>query len=139
MKTWRHLADFLTAHGTAAMIGVHDVKGSAPREAGARMVVRPDGAFHGTIGGGQLEIKMLGIAAEMLASGRSEARLLDQALGPDLGQCCGGRVKILIETFDKRDLSQAKQFATAETHGLFTLECRLEEGRAGRGKLGPRA
>ncbi len=132
MKTWRHLAEFLTAHGAAAMIGVHDVKGSAPREAGARMVVRPDGAFHGTIGGGQLEIKMLGIAAEMLASGPSEARLLDQALGPDLGQCCGGRVKILIETFDKHDLAQVRQFATAEAHGLFALECRLEEGRVKR-------
>ncbi len=60
VKTWRHLAEFLAAHGAAALIGVHDVKGSAPREAGARMVVRPDGAFHGTIGGGQLEMKMLG-------------------------------------------------------------------------------
>ena len=59
VKTWRQLAEFLAAHGAAALIGVHDVKGSAPREAGARMVVRPDGAFHGTIGGGQLEMKML--------------------------------------------------------------------------------
>ena len=68
------------------------------------MVVRPDGAFHGTIGGGQLEFRMLDIAREMLAAGRGPARIVDQALGPDLGQCCGGRVKILIETFDAADL-----------------------------------
>ena len=49
--------NFVARHGAAALIGVHDVKGSAPREAGARMVVRPDGAFHGTIGGGQLEMQ----------------------------------------------------------------------------------
>ena len=48
---------------------------------------------------------MLDIAREMLAAGRGPARFVDQALGPDLGQCCGGRVKILIETFDSRDLA----------------------------------
>jgi xanthine dehydrogenase accessory factor len=132
VKTWRHLADFLTAHEAAALISVHDVKGSAPREAGACMVVRSDGAFHGTIGGGQLEMKMLSIAGEMLSKGRAEARMVDQALGPDLGQCCGGRVKILIETFDKRDLPQVKLFASAELVGTFVLECRLDDGRVRR-------
>ena len=132
MRTWRQLADILAAHKSAALIGVHDVKGSAPREAGARMVVRPDGAFHGSIGGGQLELKMLGIAREMLASGEAEARLIDQALGPDLGQCCGGRVKILVETFDARDLAQVKRLAALEDKGVFVLECRLNDGRVAR-------
>ncbi|KAB0264803.1 xanthine dehydrogenase accessory protein XdhC [Microvirga brassicacearum] len=132
MKIWRHLADFLTAHGAAAMISVHDVKGSAPREAGARMAVRPDGAFHGTIGGGQLEMKMLAIAGEMFGQRQFEARMVDQALGPDLGQCCGGRVKILIETFDTHDLAQVKRFAAAEDKGIFVLECRLDHGRVRR-------
>jgi xanthine dehydrogenase accessory factor len=132
VRTWRQLADILAAHRSAALIGVHDVKGSAPREAGARMVVRPDGAFHGSIGGGQLEMKMLRVAREMLASGRTEARLIDQALGPDLGQCCGGRVKILIETFDARDLALAKRLAALEDKGVFVLECRLDGGRVAR-------
>ena len=64
MRVWRQLTDFVTRHGRAALITVHDVKGSAPREVGARMAVRPDGAFHGTIGGGQLEFRMLDIARE---------------------------------------------------------------------------
>ncbi|MGO4388830.1 xanthine dehydrogenase accessory protein XdhC [Microvirga sp. 2YAF29] len=133
MRAWRQLTDLITRHGAAALITVHDVKGSAPREAGARMVVRPDGAFHGTIGGGQLEFLMLDIAREMLARGRGPARIIDQALGPDLGQCCGGRVKILIETFDKRDLPDIAPLNAAEDKGgLFDVECRMENDRVRR-------
>jgi xanthine dehydrogenase accessory factor len=97
---------------------VHAVKGSAPREVGARMVVRPDGAFHGTIGGGRLEWDMLAKAREALAQGRGPARFVDQALGPDLGQCCGGRVTILIETFDGRDRAELDALARAEGEGV---------------------
>lgn len=133
MRVWRQLADFVARHGSAALISVHDVKGSAPREIGARMVVRSDGAFHGTIGGGQLEFRMLDIAREMLGAGRGPARIVDQALGPDLGQCCGGRVKILIETFDTRDMEDLAPLVAAEAEGrLFELECRLEDGRVRR-------
>jgi xanthine dehydrogenase accessory factor len=133
VRVWRQLTDFVTRHGAAALVTVHDVKGSAPREAGAHMVVRPDGAFHGTIGGGQLEFRMLDIAREMLAAGRGPARIVDQALGPDLGQCCGGRVKILIETFDERDMEDLVPLAEAEAEGgLFEVECRMEEGRVRR-------
>jgi xanthine dehydrogenase accessory factor len=97
------------------------------------MAVRPDGAFHGTIGGGQLEFLMLDIAREMLTAGRGPARLVDQALGPDLGQCCGGRVKILIETYDKRDLDDIAPFVEMESTGrLFEVECRMEGGRVRR-------
>jgi xanthine dehydrogenase accessory factor len=133
VRVWRQLADFVQRHGAAALITVHDVKGSAPREVGACMVVRPDGAFHGTIGGGQLEFRMLDIAREMLGAGRGPARIVDQALGPDLGQCCGGRVKILIETFDSRDMEDLTPLVTAEAEGrLFELECRMEDGRVKR-------
>jgi xanthine dehydrogenase accessory factor len=100
---WRRLADMVTDHGAAALVTVQSVQGSTPREAGARMIVRPDGAFHGSIGGGQLEWQALAAAREALSAGRGPARLVDKVLGPDLGQCCGGRVTLLIETFDSRD------------------------------------
>lgn len=133
MRVWRQLTEFIARHGAAALISVHDVKGSAPREVGAHMVVRPDGAFHGTIGGGQLEFLMLDVAREMLGRGRGPARIVDQALGPDLGQCCGGRVKILIETFDGRDLDDIAPLAAAEDKGgRFDVECRMEDGRVRR-------
>jgi len=133
VRVWRQLTEFVRQYGAAALISVHDVKGSAPREKDARMVVRPDGAFHGTIGGGQLEFLMLDIAREMLKQGRGPARIVDQALGPDLGQCCGGRVKVLIETFDGRDLPDIAPLVEAESKGrLFEVECRMEEGRVRR-------
>jgi xanthine dehydrogenase accessory factor len=129
VKVWRQLAELVAKHDAAALITVHEVKGSAPREVGARMVVRPDGAFHGTIGGGQLEFRMLDIACGMLREGRRPARIVDQALGPDLGQCCGGRVKILIETFDRQDLETIEPLVDAEAEGVFEVECRFDQGR----------
>ena len=55
MKPWATIADALTQHGRCAMVTVAGTQGSAPREAGARMIVMPDGGFRGTIGGGALE------------------------------------------------------------------------------------
>ena len=132
MIAWRRLADMVSGHGAAALVSVHAVKGSAPREAGARMLVRPDGAFHGTIGGGQLEWQMLTLAREALARGRGPARFVDQALGPDLGQCCGGRVTLLIETFDRRDLPDLEALARAVAEGAGEVEAWMEDGRVRR-------
>jgi xanthine dehydrogenase accessory factor len=129
---WRHLAEIVAGHGAAALVSVHAVKGSAPREAGARMVVRPDGAFHGTIGGGQLEWQALDWAREDLTRPGSRARFVEQALGPDLGQCCGGRVTLLIETFWASDLHELTVLAQAEAGGLFEVACQLENGRVRR-------
>jgi xanthine dehydrogenase accessory factor len=119
-------------HGAAALVSLKEARGSTPREAGARMVVRPDGAFHGTIGGGQLEWQMLGEARAALAAGRGPARRVTQALGPDLGQCCGGHVTVLIETFDRRDEVELAALAERETSGSFAVTCRIEAGRVRR-------
>jgi xanthine dehydrogenase accessory factor len=122
----------VAAHGRAALVTVHRVKGSVPREAGARMIVRADGALHGTIGGGQLEWQMLALARDALARGRGPARFVDQALGPDLGQCCGGRVTVLVETFDPGDAVELEGLAQAETAGMVEVDSWLEEGRVRR-------
>ena len=84
MRVWAALGDCVRSTGD----------GSAPREAGARMAVGADGGFFGTIGGGTLEWRAIAEAQRMLAgqSADSTFRLLSFALGPELGQCCGGRV-----------------------------------------------
>ena len=64
------------------------------------MVVLPDGGFHGTIGGGTLEWRALAEAQRALQSGGDRARWIRQSLGPELGQCCGGRVTLLVEVID---------------------------------------
>ncbi len=128
MIVWGRLAGLLRAHGAAALVAVHEARGSAPREAGARMVVRPDGAFHGTIGGGRLEWEALAAARAALSAGRGPARFLDQALGPDLGQCCGGHVRLLVETFGREDLAEVEALAGLEAAGPFEARCALGAG-----------
>jgi xanthine dehydrogenase accessory factor len=113
----------LEAQGSCALVSVTRAEGSVPREEGARMLVTRDG-FHGTIGGGTLEWKALAEAQRLLGKPR-QVKMLSQSLGPDLGQCCGGRVTLAIESFDTSSLAQAKDLAAREVQGPFTLSDRL--------------
>ena len=77
------------------MVEVARAKGSTPREAGAYMLVSPT-AIHGTIGGGQLEFMAIDQARQILADPKGLPNcMLDIPLGPEIGQCCGGRVEVL--------------------------------------------
>lgn len=103
---WASAAAHLAQQGDAyVLITVLRVTGSAPRDAGTKMVVsnnvgigRATGVV-GTIGGGHLEHLAIQQARRMLARGGSEQHLEEYPLGAKLGQCCGGRVSILYETF----------------------------------------
>src|SRR5881392_2314507 len=98
MSVWPTIERFIAEHGAAVLVTLAECRGSSPREAGARMVVRPDGGFTGTIGGGALEWIALAEAQAMLARpGDAPFRWIDRALGPDLGQCCGGHVTVTME------------------------------------------
>jgi len=97
------LRDAVARHGRVARVVIAQVRGSAPREVGAAMLVWPGGQS-GTIGGGTLEYQATAAALAMLADGKA-ARLSQHALGPDLGQCCGGAVHLLTEIYDDVRLS----------------------------------
>lgn len=99
------LARAVAAHGRVARVVVAEVAGSTPREVGAAMLVWAGGQA-GTIGGGTLEYE----AARRALTGAGLSR---HALGPDLGQCCGGRVTLLTEIFD------AEAVAAVPEGGLF--------------------
>ncbi|WP_374635419.1 xanthine dehydrogenase accessory protein XdhC [Paracoccus sp. (in: a-proteobacteria)] len=73
-------------------------QGSTPREAGAMMLVGAD-RTQGTIGGGQLEYMAIDRARQMLARGESAASM-NIPLGPEIGQCCGGRVELALTRID---------------------------------------
>lgn len=105
----------VATHGAVARILVLAVRGSAPREAGASMQVWADGQA-GTIGGGALEFDAIRQGREMLM-GDQRTRLLRQALGPDLGQCCGGSVTLLIEVIDDSDVAQIESMTQRD--GVF--------------------
>lgn len=123
MKLWPTIARELNAHGACAMVSVIRTEGSVPREQGARMVVTPHG-FHGTIGGGTLEWKALAEAQALLGKPRA-VKFITQSLGPDLGQCCGGRVKLAVESFGRDQLAEVQAYAAREEQGPFTLTGRL--------------
>ncbi len=76
------------------------VRGSAPREQGACMLVGAT-QTHGSIGGGHLEYKAIATARQLrerwAAGSTTELHLESYALGPALGQCCGGHVELRYE------------------------------------------
>src|SRR5262245_55436919 len=129
MRMWPLIAEALAAQGRCVLVTVTDVDGSAPREAGARMIVLPSRGVHGTIGGRTLEWRALAEAQKLLETGQAEARWIRQSLGPDLGQCCGGRVTLLLEPLTEASLPQAREFAVLESGGGFVSRARVIDGR----------
>lgn len=80
----------------AVLVTVVQARGSVPREVGAWMAVWPQGQL-GTIGGGHLEWDAVRQARERLASGEGGAWEHSVTLGPSLGQCCGGALRLRFE------------------------------------------
>jgi xanthine dehydrogenase accessory factor len=83
------------AREDAVLVSVASTKGSAPRECGAWMAVFPYEVI-GTISGGNLEFQAPDDARARLAGAAGEP-VLRYALGPSLGQCCGGVVHLRFE------------------------------------------
>lgn len=120
MRVWARLQESLDRHGRAAMATVVATKGSAPREAGARLVVNPDGTFTGTIGGGTLEWRAIALGQAALANPAAKrADLRRFALGPELGQCCGGQVEIVVELIGAEERGLVDDLAAREAAGAF--------------------
>ncbi|MEM5452133.1 xanthine dehydrogenase accessory protein XdhC [Paraburkholderia guartelaensis] len=124
MQTWLSDLQQLLAHGDAAvLVTVARVEGSAPREAGTKMIVTREAARH-TIGGGHLEWKAIEIARQVLRDGMRtpHARRLERlALGPSLGQCCGGAVVLAFERLDVADLGWLATLARRLAAGASTV------------------
>jgi len=93
------LIAFLDSESRFVHVAVERVAGSAPREAGTWMLVSPDATF-GTIGGGQLEFMSIDKARQLLCDDKRDAVRLDVPLGPEIGQCCGGRVEVSLSRLD---------------------------------------
>ena len=90
----------ITEHGRAVLIMVTADKGSTPRDSGTWMLVSDD-KQSGTLGGGELERLAEEAARAMLAGhGTWQRSSLHCALGPDLRQCCGGHVTLMLEPLD---------------------------------------
>ena len=96
------------ALGPALLVRVEHTEGSVPREVGAWLAVQP-GRVIGTIGGGHLEFEAITRARTILDGAPLPVGTQRYALGPSLGQCCGGVVHLryaLLQTDDAATLDQ---------------------------------
>ena len=92
------------------LVTVASTQGSVPREAGAWMAVFAD-AVLGTIGGGHLEFQAIAHARDVVLAGQGDRAPapLRFALGPSLGQCCGGVVHLQFERVSAADLPALRE------------------------------
>jgi len=118
----------LAAGEPCALVSILAVEGSTPREAGARMAVT---AAHciGTIGGGNLEFQAMAQARAALDHPPGAWRIQDYPLGPFLNQCCGGRVRLMVERLDP---ARADWLAAVHGKPAYAVETRLFADRVER-------
>ncbi len=97
------LAELEKAGGAAVLCTVVRERGSVPRHAGSKMLVYPDGHVLETIGGGEMESRVVRVALEALADGRPRT-VSYQMVDPSAGDpgVCGGEVEIFVEPFQPR-------------------------------------
>ena len=107
----RHTAELWNQlqHASGVLVTVASVDGSGPREVGAWMAVFPQTLVN-TIGGGHLEFQAIAEARALLGSSRQNGALVNRyALGPALGQCCGGVVHLKFEHIAQKDVPMLRQ------------------------------
>ena len=101
-----HLENFLAllAQQPAVLVQVEAVQGSVPRDAGTWMAVFAS-SLVGTIGGGHLEHQAIARARVLLQmqAGAIATEVIRFALGPSLGQCCGGVVHLRFECVEAQN------------------------------------
>lgn len=107
MRDWvANLAALTAARTPLVLVTVTSTRGSAPREAGTRMIVTEVESV-GTIGGGQLEYQCVQIACANLRgelSGAGYPTTRKFVLGSNCGQCCGGVVEVLFEQLEASNI-----------------------------------
>lgn len=131
MSDWiSELGDALEETASACLVTVANVRGSAPREAGARMIVTP-GTTMGTIGGGQLEYQCTKLAIDRIQAESRTNAVRTFPLGSNCGQCCGGVVDVLFETVSFQNSNWLQEIQRLQDHHLeFVVVSSGQNGRA---------
>jgi xanthine dehydrogenase accessory factor len=102
----KHTArEWLAQGDPAVVVEVRATQGSVPREAGTRMLVAATRTC-GTIGGGHLELDAIERARRSLPMGPADDFEQRYALGPTLGQCCGGVVTLRFAALTEAELAR---------------------------------
>lgn len=137
MKLFKEAIELLEAGENLVMAVILARSGSAPRVAGTRMVVREDGSFLGTIGGGILEAQVLELAKRVFKDPKTVVRhfVFSAEEAGRMGMICGGKIQVMLHHADARDRSQlelyqtiAATLATRKPAWLITAVPTCEEG-----------
>lgn len=113
------------------VVTLTNVRGEAPQDVGARMIVTKDGIAFGTIGGGKIEAHCLKLASEFLISEEKvQAQSHTWNLQKDIGMTCGGEVTVFFETNTNTETFDIAIFGAGHisqelTRILLHLDCNL--------------
>ena len=132
------LSRAVAEHGRVTRVVIAATHGSCPRETGAAMLVW-EGGQSGTIGGGALEYELARAARAQTVP----CRLSRHALGPEMGQCCGGAVEVVSEVYDAATLPEAEAVVARPVAGPAPMPLSVKrllatarsQGRAPEAKL----
>lgn len=114
--SFEKIRNWYSSGKSVVLVSVENTKGSAPREKGAVMAVTTD-AITGTIGGGQLEWLAMDQARKMIADTGKNFEM-DVPLGPEIGQCCGGRVSLKFQFVNTTELENLEKIAVQSRRDL---------------------
>ena len=125
---WQKHHDLIESGRPFVLVVLTETLGSAPQEAGAKMLCDADGLIYGTVGGGKVEALALKTAAGLLTN-KSSTAFVDWHLEKDVGMTCGGRVKLYFETYAAADwpivIFGAGHVAQALVSALLPLKARI--------------
>jgi xanthine dehydrogenase accessory factor len=101
---YQALAEISRSGISAALCTIIQAKGSTPRKTGTKMLVYSDGSIVGTIGGGEIEGRVIQEALESIQSGESKIRSYD-LIDPQQGDpgVCGGSLEVFIDPLSQPD------------------------------------
>lgn len=106
LSIFREVAALEAAGTDFVLVVLVDAVGSTPQDTGAKMIVAATGLLAGTIGGGRLEAKAIGVAQELIARTGADGalpQLVSWTLKGDVGMTCGGAVKLYFEPHHGRN------------------------------------
>jgi xanthine dehydrogenase accessory factor len=136
LRDWpRALQRALEREPVIVRIVLAEVRGSAPREPGACMLVGRQ-LLEGTIGGGALEWQALAVARSMLADAAPPGQLQRLVLGAGLAQCCGGAVQVWIERHTRAQPEWLAAAGRAGRSGPAVLRTTMSAGTVERAVFG---
>ncbi|MDO5716196.1 MAG: XdhC family protein [Tissierellia bacterium] len=109
----RKTKELLNRREPFVLVVVTEKKGSAPRDAGAAMIVTKNGLFEGTVGGGAIEYHCIERAKELLREEKSDRAhyTLSKDSAKDIGMICGGENRVLFQYFSPKEGEMLRNFS----------------------------